>query len=133
MTHPILALQAALVAALRADGELAALAPVFDAPPKGSAPPYVTIARHDVLARDGDITPGYEHRLIFHAWAADASRKAAVVMAERVMTVATSASLGSETLIVTLARHDRTDTVIDQASGRARAAVAMTFFSEPSE
>jgi len=132
MTHPILALQATLVAALRADTELAALAPVFDAPPKGSMPPYVTIARHDVLANDGDTTPGYEHRVILHAWAADASRKAAVAMAERIMMVATSATLGSDTLTVTLARHNRTDTIIDQATGRARAAVALTFYSEPS-
>jgi hypothetical protein len=131
MTHPILALQATLVAALRADSELSALAPVFDAPPKGSAPPYVTIARHDLLPNDGDTTPGYEHRVILHAWSADASRKAAVAIAERLLAVASSADLGSDTLVVTLMRHDRTDTVIDQATGRARAAVAMTFFSEP--
>jgi hypothetical protein len=132
MTHPILALQATLVAALRADAGLAALAPVFDAPPKGAVPPYVTIARHDLLPNDGDTTPGYEHRVIFHAWSADASRKAAVAIAERVLEVATTASLGSDTLVVTLARHDRTDTIIDQATGRARAAIALTFFSEPS-
>ena len=44
MTHPLIALQAGLVAAWRTAG----LA-VFDAPPAGQAPPYVTIARHDVL------------------------------------------------------------------------------------
>lgn len=131
MTHPILALQATLVAALRADAELAALAPVFDAPPKGMAPPYVTIARHDLLPDDGDTTPGFQHRVILHAWAADASRKAAVAIAERLLDVATTAALGSDTLVVTLARHDRTDTIIDQATGHARAAVSLTFFSEP--
>lgn len=130
MTHPILALQGPLVAALRADTELAALAPVFDAPPKGTAAPYVTIARHDVLAHDGDETPGNEHRVTFHAWAADASRKAAVAIAERVVAVALAADLDGE-LTVTLRRHDRTDTAIDAATGQARAAIAMTFFSEP--
>jgi len=88
MTHPILALQGALVAALREDAELAALAPIFDAPPKAAAPPYVTIARHDLLPRDGDETPGNEHRLIFHAWAADASRKAVADIDDAIVGVA---------------------------------------------
>lgn len=131
MTHPILALQGPLVAALRADPELAALAAVFDAPPKGSLPPYLTIARHDLLPRDGDETPGNEHRLVLHAWASDASRKAVVAIAERVVAVAMDAGLNGE-LVVTLRRHDRTDTAIDAATGRARAAIAMTFYTEPS-
>jgi hypothetical protein len=130
MTHPILSLQGPLVAALRADTELVALAPVFDAPPKGTAPPYVTIARHDVLPRDGDDTPGNEHRLIVHAWATDASRKAVVAIAERVVAVALAADLDGE-LAVTMRRHDRTDTAIDSATGRGRAAIALTFYSEP--
>ena len=127
MTHPILALQATLVAALRADPAL----DVFDAPPAGQSPPYVTIARHDVLPRDGDETPGHEHRVLFHAWVADASRKAVVVLAETLVTRAMAATLDSATLKVTLRRHDRTDTSIDATTGRARAAVAMTFFTEP--
>ena len=130
MSHPILTLQGALVAALRGDSELAALAPVFDAPPKGVAPPYVTIARHDLLPRDGDLTPSNEHRLIFHAWAAEASRKAVVAIAERLVAGALTADLDGD-LAVTLRRHDRTDTAIDASTGRARAAIAMTFFSEP--
>jgi len=35
-------------------------------------------------------------------------------------------------LVVTMRRHDRTDTAIDAGTGRARAAIAMTFYSEPS-
>ncbi len=60
MTHPIVQLQSALVTALRAELE----PPVFDAPPKETSPPYVAIARHDVLPRDGDAAPGHEHRLL---------------------------------------------------------------------
>jgi hypothetical protein len=131
MTHPIVELQASLVAALRADATLSALAPVSDAPPAGAAPPYAVIARHDVLAHDGDTTPGNEHRVLVHAWAADASRKAVLAIAERIVDVALAAALGSEALAVTLARHDRTDTAIDAATGRARAAIALTFYSEP--
>lgn len=127
MTHPILALQATLVAALRADPAIA----VFDTPPPGQSPPYVTIARHDVLPRDGDDAPGHEHRVLFHAWVADASRKAVVALAETLVSRITAAGLDSASLQVTLRRHDRTDTSIDQNTGRARAAIALTFFSEP--
>ena len=126
MTHPIVALQATLVGALRANPDLH----VFDAPPAGRTPPYVVIARHDLLPRDGDGTPGYEHRVLFHAWAADASRKAVLGLADAVIGIALGVSLDSASLRVTLRRYDRIDTVIDSGSGRARAAIAMTFYTE---
>jgi hypothetical protein len=125
MTHPIVVLQAALVTALRAEIE----PPVFDAPPRDTTPPYVTIARHDVLPRNGDGTPGHEHRLVLHVWAADASRKSVLAIAEQVVGI--SLAVASDDLTITLRRHDRTDTAIDQATGRARAAVALTYFTEP--
>ncbi|MEQ1902392.1 MAG: DUF3168 domain-containing protein [Devosia sp.] len=134
MTHPIVDLQGALVLALRADAQMTALVGadgVFDAPPPLRSPPYVTIARHDLLARDGDTTPGHEHRVLFHVWADDASRKAALAIVERIVAVSLATDLESAALKVTLRRHERTDTAIDAQSGKARAAVAMSFFSEP--
>jgi hypothetical protein len=125
MTHPIVLLQAALVTALRAELE----PPVFDAPPKETSPPYVAITRHDVLPRDGDAALGHEHRLLLHVWTADASRKAVLAIAEEVVEIALG--IASEDLTITLRRHDRTDTAIDQAAGRARAAIALTYFTEP--
>jgi hypothetical protein len=125
MTHPLVVLQAGLVAAWRGAG----LA-VFDAPPAGQAPPYMTIARHDVLPRDGDTTPGYEHRLLLLVWADGASRKAAISLAGTAVDVALGAALDGG-LRVTLRRQDRTDTAIDAVTGRARAAVSMTFYTEP--
>lgn len=125
MTHPIVQLQAALVTALRAELE----PPVFDAPPRDAVPPYVVIIRHDVLPHDGDDTPGHEHRLLLHAWAAAGSRKAVLAIAEEV--VETALALASDDLAITLRRHDRTDTAIDQATGKARAAIALTYFTEP--
>lgn len=124
MTHPLVVLQAGLVAAWREAG-LAA----FDAPPAGRVPPYVTIARHDVLPRDGDAAPGYEHRLLLHVWAEGASRKAVVALAGSAVDVALEAALDGD-LRATLRRHDRTDTAIDAVTGRARAAVSMTFYTE---
>ena len=134
MSHPIVALQGMLVAALRADAELTALAgadAVFDAPPQGRAAPYVLIARHDLLPRDGDDATGYEHRLLLHAWAGAASRKAVLAIVDRVVAVALSAELDGGGLVVTHRVHERTDTAIDLDSGRARAAVTLRMFSEP--
>lgn len=125
MTHPIVQLQVALVTALRAELE----PPVFDAPPRETSPPYVAIVRHDVLPRDGDAAPGHEHRLLLHVWAAEASRKAVLAIAEEVVEIALAMASGD--LAITLRRHDRTDTAIDGTTGRARAAIALTFFTEP--
>jgi len=127
MTHPIMALQGPLVAALRAVPGLT----VFDAPPKGAFPPYVVIARHDVIPRDGDAAPGHEHRVVLQAWAEWASRKSAVTMVETILGVALGASFDGAGFTVTLRRHDRTDTTIDGDTGRARATIALTYFTEP--
>jgi len=127
MTHPILALQQALVGTLRA----ALATPVFDAPPQGATPPYIVIARHDLRPRDGDGAPGHEHRLLLHVRAAGASRKEALAIVEPVLAAALALT-GGDGLAVTLARHERTETSLDGRTGHARAAVALTFFTEPS-
>jgi hypothetical protein len=128
MTHPIVALQAAFVVALQADAGLAGVG-VFDAPVRGAAAPYIVVARHDLLSRDGDAAPGYEHRVAVHCWAADPSRKAALALAERVVAVAEG--LTAADVRVTHRTHERTDTAIDGETGQARAAVALKFFTEP--
>ena len=129
--HPIVQLQAALVAALMGDAALVALvgtAGVFDAPPRDRPAPYVVIDHHDIRQRDGDLTPGWEHRVLLHCWAGQPSRKAALAIAERV--VAAKDGLTPAGLVVTLAEHMRTETVIDGATGLARAAVLLRFLSE---
>jgi hypothetical protein len=135
VTHPISALQAALVAALNGDAALTALigaGAIFDAPPKAAARPYVVIARHDLVPRDGDAAPGNDHRLILRLWHPDASRKAVLAIAERVLAVALGGTLAPAGLVVTNASHERTDTAIDLDTGAARAALTLRFFTEPS-
>lgn len=124
MSHPIVALQAMLVAALRAE----TLA-VFDSPPSGATPPYLAIARHDLVSRDGDDAPGHEHRVAIHCWADTPSRKAALDLAEQVLAVGLGPLSGA--LVVTHARHERTETAVDGETGLARAAVVLRFFTEP--
>lgn len=129
--HPIARLQTALVAALGADADLAALigaGGVFDAPPRSRPAPYVVIDRHDMRQRDGDAAPGQEHRVMLHCWSDQPSRKAALDIAERVVAAGlTPMPVG---LVVTHAEHVRTETVIDNATGQARAAVLLRFLSE---
>lgn len=131
MSNPIVAFQAALMTALDDDLELLALVQggIFDAPPKGERPPYVTVTRHDLAPRDGDAAPGWEHRVVLNAWAGEASRKAALAIADRVLVVALNAALDGE-LVVTHRRHVRTETVIDRGTGFARAAMELRFFTE---
>lgn len=134
MTHPILDLQAALVAALAADSALTALigaGSVFDAPPKGRKAPQVVVVRHDLFPRDGDAAPGHEHRVLIQCWSDQPSRKAVLAIAERVLALAMASDLDGADLIVTHRRHERTDTEIDGETGVAKAALALRFFSEP--
>ena len=131
--HPISLLQGSLVTALKADAALVAIVGtdgVFDAAPNGRPAPYVVIARHDVIQRDGDETPGQEHRLLLHCWGDQPSRKRALDMAERVVAVALGFVAAGIT--VTHREHVRTETVIDRDTGLARAAVGLRFLSEGS-
>jgi hypothetical protein len=135
MTHPIVALQAAVLAALNADPGLVALIgshAVFDAPPRNRPPPYVVLARHDLVPRDGDAAPGNDHRVLLHLWHPDSSRKAVLAIADRVLAVALDAPLSPAGLLVTNRNHERTDTAIDLETGAARAALTLRFFTEPS-
>lgn len=134
MTHPITALQSALVATLRADAALTALVgarAIFDAPPRDAMAPYIAIVRHDMLPRDGDAAPGNDHRLVLHLWHPDASRKAVLAMAERVLAVLLDGALLPVGLVVTNRTHERTDTAIELTTGTARAALTLRFFTEP--
>jgi Protein of unknown function (DUF3168) len=131
LTHPIVALQGALVSALRADATLAGLigSAVFDAPPRGQVAPYVVIARHDLLPRDGDETPGNEHRVTLNIWHPDSSRKSVLAIADAAVLL--DGALSPAGLLVTFRNLDRTDTSIDLATGAARAVLTLRFFSEP--
>ena len=61
-------------------------------------------------------------------WHGEASRKAVLAVAERVVAVALG-GFSAAGLAVTHRQHVRTDTVIE--NGQARAAVTLRFFSEP--
>lgn len=129
--HPISLLQGALVSALKGDAALVAIVGaegIFDAAPKGRPAPYVVIARHDMIQRDGDDAPGQEHRLLLHCWGGQPSRRRALDIAERV--VAVSGTFVANAITLTHREHVRTETAIDRDTGLARAAVTLRFLSE---
>lgn len=134
MSHPIVVLQGALVAALRADAALTALVDpeaIADAPARGATPPLIAIARHDAAPRDADLAPGLDHRLVLHLRHSEPSRKAVLAMAEAALAVALGADLDGGGRVVTLRRHERTETSIDLKAGQAVASLTLRFFTEP--
>ncbi|WP_116652869.1 DUF3168 domain-containing protein [Pelagibacterium sediminicola] len=129
-------IQTALVSAWSSDAALTLLVgagAVFDAPPRGRQPPYVTILSHDTAPRDGDETPGFEHRMTVHCWTPHPSRRAALEIADRIERVVVAGPIEPDEHVLTVRRHVRTETRIDLSTGRARAAVTFRFFSEPKD
>jgi len=134
MSHPIVDLQASILVLLNADAPLISLIGsdgVFDMAPKGKSGPYIAIVRHDLLARDADEAPGFDHRIQFRVWNPSPNRSGVLAPAQRVVAVLTGQDLSTPTLIVTNVAHLRTDSAIDVKSGRANATINFRIFSEP--
>ena len=134
MTHAATLLQRRLVAAFAADSTLEALLGpdrVFDAPPKGIKPPYVSIVRHDIRPIGGDEATLNEHRLTLQARVPDAARAAALDIADRLEAIALGGGLSGEGLTIATARHERTETLIDLKTGEAVATLVLRIVTEP--
>ncbi len=131
----MLALQAALVAAWRGDAGLTALVPanrIGDVPQHGQEPEHVLIERHEVLSRDADLAPGFEHRLRIAVAVAQPSRAVLADVMNPVIAHATGVADAGD-FAVTLARHVRSETFFDARSGHARARIELRFLSEPKQ
>ncbi|GHA29334.1 hypothetical protein GCM10007989_26140 [Devosia pacifica] len=134
MTHPITALQTAMLAALNRDSILQALlgdGSISDAPSIGESAPCIAIARHDIRPYDGDAAPGHEHTLVLSVWHPDADRAAISAIIARVLAVLGEAELSSTDLCVIAIRHQRTRTETEIRSGAMRALVQLRAVSEP--
>ncbi len=134
MTHPIVDLQTSILTLLNADASLVGFIGangVFDMAPKGKSGPYIAILRHDLLARNADDAPGFDHRIQFRVWNPSPNRSGVLAPADRVVAVLTGQDLSTPTLIVTNVAHLRTDSAIDVKSGRANATINFRIFSEP--
>jgi len=85
MTHPVLALRAAVLARLVADAPLVALLGgphIHDTPPRGAEPPYLTFG--ETTARTWPGAPGgLRHTLTLVAWSRQSGDAEALAMLER--------------------------------------------------
>lgn len=86
MTHPALALQKAVVAALVADAQVGALVGdrIHDAPPRDVAFPYVSIGQVNTADWSTGSEDGAEHRLTLHVWSREHGKKQCYAIAEAV-------------------------------------------------
>lgn len=123
MSHPALELQAALLAALKADAELAALLAadgIRDAPARGQAHPFVSIG--DLVTRDPAADwPGREHRLTLTAWSRAGGRSELLRIMERAGVIFQDlpAALGAHRLVSLTRESERIDRGRDGRSWRA--------------
>jgi hypothetical protein len=84
MTHPALALQKAVYAALVADDATGALVGdrVYDAAPRAATFPYVSFGDGTVRDWSTGTEEGAEHRLVLHAWSRERGRREAWAIIE---------------------------------------------------
>jgi hypothetical protein len=85
MTHPVLALRAAVLARLKADAPLVALLGgphIHDTPPRGAEPPFVTFGETTARAWPG-APGGLRHALTLVAWSRQSGDAEALAMLER--------------------------------------------------
>ncbi|MCF6303515.1 MAG: DUF3168 domain-containing protein [Devosiaceae bacterium] len=134
MSHPIIELQTSIISQLNADVPLTSAIGadgIFDMPPKGRSDPFLVFSRHDLIARDSDISPGNDHRIQIAIWVPEPNRAKALALAERVIQVVQIEPLNTINLRVTTVTHLRTDTAIEKKTGRAYATIYFRILSEP--
>ena len=85
MSDPSLAMQAAIVSALKADAGVTAIIDnrVYDSVPSNALPtfPYVTLGEARVEDFSAGSDPGEEHRLTVHAWSRQGGHREAHMIA----------------------------------------------------
>ena len=85
MTHPVLAVRAAVLARLQADAPLVALLGgprIHDTPPRGAEPPFLTFGETTAKAWPG-APGGLRHTLTLVAWSRQPGEAEALAMLER--------------------------------------------------
>ena len=96
MTHPALALQKAVFAALAGDAGVAALVGdrIYDAPPRHAAFPYVRLGEARMSDWSTGTEAGGEHRLTLHVWSRERGKAECWAVIEAIDAVLNDAALG---------------------------------------
>jgi len=95
MTHPSLALQKAVFAALVADGGVGALIGdrLYDAPPRDAGFPYASFGEARTLDWSTGTEEGAEHRLTLHVWSRERGKSECLAVMEAVEAALRDATL----------------------------------------
>jgi hypothetical protein len=95
MTHPALALQKAIYAALIADAAVGALVAdrIYDAPPRDAAFPYLSFGPASLADWSTGSEEGAEHRFILSAWSREAGKSESYRVLEAAKTALHGAAL----------------------------------------
>jgi Protein of unknown function (DUF3168) len=95
MTHPSLALQKAVFAALAADGGVGALIGerIYDAPPRAAAFPYLSFGEARTTDWSTGTETGAEHRVTFDVWSRERGKSECWTIMDAVQAVLHDASL----------------------------------------
>jgi hypothetical protein len=115
MTHPTLALQKAIFAALIADAAVAALVGdrIYDAAPRDAAFPYLAFGPARLADWSTGSEAGSEHRFLVHAWSRKRGKRETFAIAEAVGAVLHDQSLELDGHALVNLRLETTDVIRD--------------------
>ncbi|WP_158266756.1 DUF3168 domain-containing protein [Alsobacter soli] len=131
MSHPILALRTALRALLVADPALVALLGgerVYDEPPRGAEPPYVTFG--EASARDWS-TGGCQHALALVAWSRQGGDAEVLAVLDRIAALCADPPLALAGNRLVLLRVASQETARPDKAGLRRAVIRLAALTEP--
>jgi hypothetical protein len=133
MTHPSLALQQALVAALLADAALGALVGdrIYDAAPRDVAFPYVRVGRTTVADWSTGTEAGAEHRLTLDVWSRERGKRQCYEIMEAIEAVLHDAALTLDDHALVNLRLELTETRRDADGITFHAAMRFRAVTEP--
>ncbi len=131
MTHPVLALRAALRARLAADAALLALLDgprIWDEPPRGEEPPFVTFG--EASARDWP-PGGHRHGLALIAWSRQGGDAETLAVLDRLEALCADAPLVLDGHRLVLLAVAGTDVPRPDKAGLRRAVLRLSALTEP--
>lgn len=133
MTHPTLALQKAVVAALTADAAVGALIGdrIYDATPRNATFPYLTIGQTNLVDWSTGTEAGAEHELMLHAWSRERGKREVYAIAEAVAAVLHDAALTLDGHALVNLRLEFSDTRRDPDGITYHAALRFRAVTEP--
>jgi hypothetical protein len=134
VSGPILALRAAILSHLAADGELAALmggaVRLHDEPPRAAEPVYAVFGAAAARDWSADAGPGHEHEVAIVVWAKDGSARSALAAVERMAGLLHDSGLAPAGHRLVLMRVTAIESDRDDKANLARATLRLRALTE---